>query len=179
MAKTGQSQTNKERKNMEKKKKRGRDMINKIINWVLPYIGWNRDFVDMDITGVQEPIQLPIYDSEHNKITNKEDALIRVTEIFKEEKLHTARMICSSKTTYRVSYPDNIAFFNCNILLEGWGKVWFGDLDVTRDKRKLIQVASKLRQPLYLFRESDARFGKEDEAWETLKPKAVAVIIPE
>jgi len=79
---------------------------------------------------------------------------------------------------YRQDFPDNHVFFNCNILIDGWGKIWFGDLDVTKSKEVLVKIATQLNHPLYIFREHDARFGSEKENWDTLKPKAVCTIIP-
>lgn len=72
------------------------------------------------------------------------------------------RMISGSKSGYMRIYPDNMVAFNANLILMGPGsdnsKIWYGDLDVTRDIDKLKQLAIALGESIIVLREMDARF---------------------
>lgn len=75
---------------------------------------------------------------------------------------HCGRMIAGSKSGYRKAFPKNFVLFNANIVLEGWGKVWYGDLDLTRDEALLVRLAELTKRELYVLHEMDARFENED-----------------
>ena len=68
------------------------------------------------------------------------------------------------------SLRDNLTVFNANVCTAA-GKIWYGDLDVTRDEHMLRALAELLGEKVYVLREMDARF--EDEANPKLD-KAVA-----
>ena len=72
------------------------------------------------------------------------------------------RMIAGSKSTYRSKYPDNEVYFNANIFVLGEGKIWFGDVDITRDSDQLKAIASSIGKTLYVVRELDGRFENEN-----------------
>ncbi len=91
------------------------------------------------------------------------------------------RLISQSKGSYLNANPKNIVVFNANICivdsapisdlraLIGWispkhttEKIWFGDIDVTRDVLKLQKLADELGTCVYVLREHDARFANED-----------------
>jgi hypothetical protein len=71
-------------------------------------------------------------------------------------------MISYSKSTYRRKYPDNEVYFNANIFVLGEGKVWLGDLDVTKDREILQKIATEIGKDLYIVRELDGRFENEN-----------------
>jgi hypothetical protein len=71
-------------------------------------------------------------------------------------------MISYSKSTYRRKYPDNEVYFNANIFVLGEGKVWLGDLDVTKDRETLQKIATEIGKDLYIVRELDGRFENEN-----------------
>ena len=96
--------------------------------------------------------------------------------LFNYNGLPMGRMLTFSKSIYLEENPENLIVFNANILTEKQGKIWFGDLDVTKDFNKLKEVADTLNENLYILRESDARFGKENEPIENLLCKAVTII---
>jgi hypothetical protein len=85
-----------------------------------------------------------------------------ITETFVSNGLHTARMISYSKSTYRQRNPDNEVYFNANIFVLGEGKVWLGDLDVTKDRETLQKIATEIGKDLYIVRELDGRFENEN-----------------
>ena len=72
------------------------------------------------------------------------------------------RMISGSKSGYRNSYPDNLAIFNANLCTKGGGKIWYGDVDVTKSKDALVEIAKKSGEAIYVLYEMDARFESED-----------------
>jgi hypothetical protein len=82
-------------------------------------------------------------------------------EIFKQNGLNNGRMISATKSGYKKKYPDNEVYFNANVFILGEGKIWYGDLDLTKDIEKLRAVALELGTPLYVLKESHGRFGKE------------------
>lgn len=68
------------------------------------------------------------------------------------------RMISASKSGYRESFPDNLAIFNANICTKNEGKIWYGDIDLTKAKEDLSNIATETQEDLYVLYEMDARF---------------------
>lgn len=81
---------------------------------------------------------------------------------FEEQGFLNGRMITASKSSYRNLNPNNEVYFNCNIFVLGEGKIWYGDLDVTKDLEKLEDIARNLGKDLFILREMDGRFGNEE-----------------
>jgi hypothetical protein len=75
-----------------------------------------------------------------------------------------SRLIGGSKSFYCISNPQNIVFFNANLIDEKLGKVWFGDLDLTKDAPILIKIANELKTTFYVLREMDCRFDNENKS---------------
>jgi hypothetical protein len=86
----------------------------------------------------------------------------QINQSFYDEGLIPGRMLSWSKSGYREKFPENEVYFNANIFLLGEGKVWYGDLDVTRDFSILQKIASSLGKSIYILRELDGRLDKED-----------------
>ncbi len=82
--------------------------------------------------------------------------------IFENEKLFSGRMLSFSKSGYRDKFPDNEVYFNANIFVLGEGKIWYGDIDVTKEKEQLENVAREIGKDLYILREMDGRFENEE-----------------
>lgn len=74
---------------------------------------------------------------------------------------HDSRMIAGSKSTYWKNYPKNLVMFNANVVVEGIGKVWHGDLDITRDEALLVRLAELIDREVYVLQEMDGRFENE------------------
>jgi hypothetical protein len=72
------------------------------------------------------------------------------------------RMITFSKTSYWRKHPTHVLVFNGNVCTEARGKIWFGDLDLTRDEPLLVELARALGEAVYVLFERDARFATED-----------------
>jgi hypothetical protein len=71
-------------------------------------------------------------------------------------------MISGSKTGYSLARPKNFAIFNANICTEKQ-KIWYGDIDLTLSKDKLVEISKTTDTDLYVFYEHDARFDKEND----------------
>ena len=99
-------------------------------------------------------------------------------EFFDNHGLMIGRMLSGSKSFYREQYPDHEVYFNANIVTESRGKCWYGDIDVTTDLEKLKEIATILKESLYVLREMDARFENKDQPFDFYKNKAVAKIEP-
>ena len=57
--------------------------------------------------------------------------------------------------------------------MPGYGKVWYGDLNLTEDYKVLKNIGITLNSTLYILWESDARFGEEMKPLNELLDKAV------
>lgn len=71
-------------------------------------------------------------------------------------------MISGSKSGYGRMYPKNLAIFNSNVCLES-KKIWWGDLDLTLSKDKLIELSKELNDVVYVLYEMDGRFENEEK----------------
>lgn len=87
-------------------------------------------------------------------------------EAAKEATLHLGylgRMVSASKSSYSDRHPDHVVVFNCNVVSKNNGKIWYGDLDLTLDERKLTDLSKMINDKVYVLREMDARFEYEDK----------------
>ena len=96
-----------------------------------------------------------------------------IHQFFNAHSFHNGRMIGGSKSGYRNMHPDELIVFNANILMPGYGKVWYGDLNLTEDYLVLKEIAQNLNTELYVLWESDGRFGEENKPLTALLDKAV------
>ena len=74
---------------------------------------------------------------------------------------HQRAMISPSKSHYRIQFPDNEVIFNSNIATVSNGKIWWGDLDITKSTEKLLQLRKELNEDIFIFSELDMRFENE------------------
>lgn len=99
-----------------------------------------------------------------------------IRQTFWDNNFISGRMISGSKSRYRERFPDNEVYFNANIFVLGEGKVWYGDLDVTKDREDLQKIASQLGKDLYILREMDGRFENESISDSKILTSAVCKI---
>lgn len=92
-----------------------------------------------------------------------------INEELENEKLYCGRMI----SAYKQAPKGHLAVFNANLIHPTLGKIWFGDLNITKEGEKLKRIASKFNTTLYVLREMDCRFDTENEDIPTLIKKAV------
>ena len=104
----------------------------------------------------------------------KPDMIVEdIQQYFESHSLYVARMIGGSKTGYCTEHSDDLIVFNANVLMPGYGKVWYGDLNLTEDYLVLREIAQNLNTDLYVLWESDGRFGLEMKPLNELFDKAV------
>lgn len=85
-------------------------------------------------------------------------------EILNELGFYNGRLISGSKSTYRKKLPDNLVLFNANIFTEKFGKIFYGDIDLTKDQSALKYISLELNETLYVLNEMDGRFGNENRS---------------
>lgn len=98
---------------------------------------------------------------------------------FDKQRLYCGRLLSGSKSGYSQAHPNNKALFNANIVIESKGKIWYGDIDLTTESDKLIEIAKELNENLYVLYEMDCRFDAENWPIEKHKQRAMAVISPD
>lgn len=98
---------------------------------------------------------------------------LEITKIFYEKGLVMGRMISASKGDYIQRNPTHVSVFNANIVTITDGKIWYGDLDVTKSANILKEIAKEIGEPIFVLREMDARFENEDKVSSELIKKAV------
>ncbi|MBC8428333.1 hypothetical protein H8D04_00475 [bacterium] len=91
-----------------------------------------------------------------------------IQKIFEAYKFFDGRMIGGSKSFYHKEHPDDLIVFNANVVMPEYGKVWYGDLNLTEDYLVLREIAECLNTTLYILWEMDCRFGKENRSTEQL-----------
>ena len=101
-----------------------------------------------------------------------------IIESFYEAGIIPGRLIAASKSRYREKFPDNQIFFNANLFVLGEGKVWHGDIDITRDGEIFQNISSKLGISLYVIREMDGRFENEELSDSDIIKKSVHTFNP-
>ena len=96
-----------------------------------------------------------------------------VKKIFEAHGFFNGRMIASSKSSYRQRYPDNLVAFNSNIITKTHSKVFYGDIDLTRDYKVLRSIAECIDELLFVLYEMDCRFGAENNSIDVLISKSI------
>jgi hypothetical protein len=83
-------------------------------------------------------------------------------------------MLDADKLSYRKAHPGNAVVFNANVCtIEG--KIWWGDLDVSKNLENLQTLATDIGKPVYVLREMDGRFEHEENP---LLHKAIVMVNP-
>jgi len=96
-----------------------------------------------------------------------------IQQHFEAYNLHSGRMIGGSKSLYIKKHTEDLIVFNANVLMPGYGKVWYGDLNLTEDYLVLREISECLNTTLYVLWESDGRFGEENKPFDELIGKSV------
>jgi hypothetical protein len=96
-----------------------------------------------------------------------------IINVLSDNNLRIGRMISPSKSMYRETYPNNLVIFNANLIHPQFGKIWYGDIDITKDGELLKQIANQFNTTFYFLYESDCRFETEDLPIEQLIKKSV------
>ncbi len=80
------------------------------------------------------------------------------------------RMLYTSKSMRK---PTTI--FNANIFNNQAKKIWFGDLEIERDREELLKLSLRIG-PLYILYESDGRFLERKPSSGLIRSKAVVIV---
>ena len=80
------------------------------------------------------------------------------------------RMLYTSKSMRK---PTTI--FNANIFNNQAKKIWFGDLEIERDREELLKLSLRIG-PLYILYESDGRFLERKPSPWLIRSKAIVVV---
>ena len=70
-------------------------------------------------------------------------------------------MLDGDKMQYRKENPNSTVLYNGNVVTRT-AKVWYGDIDVTKNIENLTALARELGESVYVLREMDARFDTHD-----------------
>ena len=100
-------------------------------------------------------------------------SVMEIQKNFSAFGFHDARIISGHKWDYQTEHEEDLIIFNANVLMPGYSKVWFGDLNLTEDYLVLKDIAESLDTTLYVLWEMDARFGEETKPLKELLDKAV------
>ena len=93
----------------------------------------------------------------------------KISDVFYKHRIHCGRMISAHKS----SPKGQVCVWNANIASKSSGKVWFGDLNITKEGNILKEIASEIGETLYVLRESDCRFRTEADPIDLLISRAV------
>ena len=96
-----------------------------------------------------------------------------INDYLKANGLYFGRMLSGSKSMYRESNPNSVVYFNANLVTAKDGKIWWGDLDITKDGETLKAIAEENNTILYVLKEMDGRFENENLDSVVLIQKAV------
>ncbi len=101
------------------------------------------------------------------------ESIADIQKIFEAHNFFGGRMIGGSKSFYRKEHEGDLIVFNANVVMPLFGKVWYGDLNLTEDYLVLREIAECLDTTLHVLWEMDARFGEEMKPLNELLDKAV------
>jgi len=94
---------------------------------------------------------------------------MNIQELFRKHKLSCGRMVSADKH----APTGHNCVWNANVITATQGKVWYGDLDITKDGSKLKEIAATIGETLYVLREHDCRFDTENDPIPVLIGKSV------
>lgn len=83
-----------------------------------------------------------------------------VDELIVEKIGYKGMLLSMSKSGYRKNNPNSVVFFNANLCTEN-EKIWWGDLDLTKSREELLELAREMKETLFVLAEMDARFVTE------------------
>lgn len=79
----------------------------------------------------------------------------------------SGRMICWDTDTYVKEHPNDEVVFNANLCMltiqPKRRKLWYGDLNLTKENDILQEIADFCREPIYILSELDGRYEYEKD----------------
>lgn len=98
---------------------------------------------------------------------------MNIKELLRNNDFAIGRILSMSKSGYRDANPNSVVYFNANLVTAKDGKIWYGDLDLTKDSETLKAIAEEAGVILYVLREMDGRFENEELDGINLIKKAI------
>lgn len=86
------------------------------------------------------------------------DKALTAEQIVREILGWPGKLLSGSKSSYSKSHPKNIVFFNGNVYGSDGRKLWYGDIDLTRDGKNLKYLAHQLQESIYVTAEQPFRW---------------------
>lgn len=80
------------------------------------------------------------------------------------------KMLSQSKSAYSGKHPKSIVYFNGNVYDQDGNKLWYGDVDTTRQAKDLQAIALRIGERIYVTSESPFRW--ENQTTKTLEEAA-------
>ena len=75
----------------------------------------------------------------------KPDMIVQeIQQYFESHGFYDARMLSGTKWGYQEEHPEDLIVYNANVLMKDMGKVWYGDLNLTKDYIVLKSIAHSL-----------------------------------
>ena len=99
-------------------------------------------------------------------------------EIFRKHLMDENRMIAGSKSGYHQRHPKNDVLFNANIFTPTKGKIWYGDLDITLDNKKLQDICNEIGEEMIVVSEMMGRFDAEKRPYSEIEKNAHIRLTP-
>lgn len=97
-------------------------------------------------------------------MTNKKKEVTKVLEDLITGSLgFYGHMLSGSKSGYDEQNSKSLTIFNANLIITGYGKVWHGDIDITKSEEQLKFIAKGFGGAvIYVLYEMDGRFDNEE-----------------
>lgn len=72
----------------------------------------------------------------------------------------SGKSITFDPKAYMTSYPDKIVVFKSNIFTKNGSMIWFGDINITDNQEKLLELSSDLGTTIYIMKPSEKDLSK-------------------
>lgn len=118
---------------------------------------------------LNQPKQTPEEVIYQRKRMNANTENIDFNTPFENRRFFCGRMI----SPYKESPKGCQCIFNANIISPSKGKIWYGDINLTKEGNILKEIAEELGETLFVLREMDCRFETEGDPTDVLITKAV------
>jgi len=103
---------------------------------------------------------------------------METNNIFNKHEFHVGRLITGSKSSYRENHPNDLIIFNANILIQSKGKIWHGDLNITKDAKILQRICNEINEKMIIVSEMLCRFGMEEKSYSEIEKNARVIFKP-
>lgn len=74
---------------------------------------------------------------------------------------YMGKMLSASKTDYSKKHSKSTVFFNGNVYDSDGQKIWYGDIDLTRENKKIERLAKVLGESIYVTAEQPFRWSAQ------------------